>query len=146
MAAGSARTILLVRTLQLEVSHRMAEALAPFRLTPTQYMVLSLASDHASLSTAEMARRFQIAPQSMNQTIAALLRKRLIGREESPAHRRILRIRLTPAGRKLLGRCDAVMDEVEQIAFESLGSAELKALRALLRKALFHPGKPAPPG
>ena len=94
----SARTLLLARMLALELYQRMLKSLMRYELTPTQYMVLSLASDHASRSIADMARRFQITPQSMNQTVATLLAKRLITRSESPSHRRILHIRLTPSG------------------------------------------------
>ena len=112
MVARTARTLLLVRLLALELYQRMVESLARHKLTPTQYMVLSLASDHSNLSTADMARRFQIAPQSMNQTVASLLAKRLITRCESPTHRRILHIGLTPSGSKLLARCDAAIDRL----------------------------------
>ena len=136
MVGTAARTLLLVRMLELELYHRMLESLALFELTPTQYMVLSLASDHASLSIADMARRFQIAPQSMNQTVAMLLRKRLIGRRESPAHKRILHIKVTAAGKRLLARCDAVIDQVEHSAFGDLAPRELSALRDLLGRAL----------
>jgi len=136
MPGGSARTFLLVRSLQLEIFHCMVEALGPFRLTPAQYMVLSLASNHGQLSTAELARRFQIAPQSMNQTVASLLRKGVISRRESPAHRRILHIELTPQGRKLLRQCDAVIDRVERRAFKSLELEELEAFRRTIQKAL----------
>jgi len=136
MHGGSARTFLLVRSLQMEIFHCMVEALGPFHLTPTQYMVLSLASDHGQLSTAELARRFQIAPQSMNQTVASLLRKGLIIRRESPAHRRILHIGLTPQGRKLLRQCDAVIDRMEHLAFKDFEFKELEAFRHMIQKAL----------
>ena len=131
--------LLLVRMLELELYHRMVEALLRFDLTPAQYMVLSLSSDHASLSTADMARRFQIAPQSMNQTVATLLSKRLISRRESPLHRRILHIRLSVAGTRLLTRCDAAIDEVERSAFGHFAPRDLVAFRDLLVKALSNP-------
>ena len=139
MVGTAARTLLLVRLLELELYHRMVESLLLYELTPTQYMVLSLASDHASLSTADMARRFQIAPQSMNQTVATLLEKRLIARRESPAHRRILHIRPTPSGSKLLAKCDAAIDEVEKSAFGHLAPRDLAVFRKLLVKTLSHP-------
>lgn len=114
----------------------MVEALGPFRLTPTQYMVMSLACRHGQLSTAELARRFQIAPQSMNQTVASLIRKRLIGRRESPTHKRILHIELTPQGRKLLRQCDGLIDRVERLAFKNFECEELDAFRHMIQKAL----------
>ena len=135
----SARTLLLARMLALELYQRMLKSLMRYELTPTQYMVLSLASDHASRSIADMARRFQITPQSMNQTVATLLAKRLITRSESPSHRRILHIRLTPSGSKLLGKCDAAIDRLETSAFGHFAARELTEFRKLLAKALTHP-------
>jgi DNA-binding MarR family transcriptional regulator len=144
MPGKAARTSFLVRRLQLDMYNRMVDTLLSFRLTPTQYMVLSLAADHGMLCTADMARRFQIAPQSMNQTVATLLRKRLLARRESPDHRRILHIRLTPAGTRLLEKCDAAIDAMERDAFGHFQPEELAALRTLLLKALSKPPSLAP--
>ena len=138
MVGATARTLLLARLLALDLYHRMVKSLVRFELTPTQYMVLSLASDHASLSIADMARRFRITPQSMNQTVATLLAKRFITRRESPSHRRILHIRLTPSGSKLLARCDAAIDRLERSAFGHFAARELTDFRKLLAKALTH--------
>ncbi len=139
MVGATARTLLLVRLLGLELYARMVESLVRYGLTPTQYMVLSLASDHPSRSTADMARRFQITPQSMNQTIATLLAKRLISRRVSPSHGRILHIELTPSGSKLLARCDAAIDKLEGSAFGHFVPREMSDFRKLLTKALSHP-------
>jgi DNA-binding MarR family transcriptional regulator len=138
MVGTTARTLLLVRLLSLELYYRMVEGLVRYGLTPTQYMVLSLASDHPSLSTADMARRFQITPQSMNQTVATLLAKRLISRRVSPSHGRILHIGLTPSGSKVLARCDTAIDRLEKSAFGHFVPREMADLRKLLTKALSH--------
>ncbi len=139
MVGKTARTLLLVRLLSLELYNRMVEGLMRHGLTPTQYMVLSLASDHAKLSTADMARRFQITPQSMNQTVATLLAKRVISRRVSPSHGRILHIQLTPSGSRLLARCDTAIDRLEKSAFAHFVPREMTDFRKLLTKALSHP-------
>ena len=136
MVAKSARTLLLVRLLQLKLYNEMVEALRAFDLTPLQYLVLSLAAHRSSLSTADLARRFEITPQSMNEVIAALEGKKLISRRESPGHRRILHIRLMAAGTRLLQRCDVEVDRIERSAFRDFSTKELTTFRGLLSKAL----------
>ena len=134
--AKSARTLLLVRLLQLKTYNELVEALRRFDLTPLQYMVLSLASHRGSWSTADLARRFHIAPQSMNEVIAALEAKKLIARRESPDHRRILHIRFTAAGSKLLAKCERAVDRVERSIFRNFDRKELTLFRGMLAKAL----------
>jgi DNA-binding MarR family transcriptional regulator len=134
--AKSARTLLLVRLLQLKTYNELVEALRRFDLTPLQYMVLSLASHRGSWSTADLARRFHIAPQSMNEVIAALEAKKLIARHVSPGHRRILHIRFSAAGTKLLAKCERAVDRVERSIFRDFDRKELALFRGMLAKAL----------
>jgi DNA-binding MarR family transcriptional regulator len=132
----SARTLLLVRLLQLKTYNELAEALRKFDLTPLQYMVLSLAGHRGNSSTADLARRFQIAPQSMNEVVATLQGKKLIARREAPEHRRILHIRLTAAGTRLLQKCEREVDRLERAIFRDFPRSELAAFRVMLAKAL----------
>jgi DNA-binding MarR family transcriptional regulator len=134
--AKSARTLLLVRLLQLKTYNELVEALHRFDLTPLQYMVLSLASHRGGSSTADLARRFHIAPQSMNEVIAALEGKKLITRRESPGHRRILHVRFTAAGTKLLEKCERAVDRVERAIFRDFDRKELTLFRGMLAKSL----------
>ena len=136
MPPTSARTSFLLRLLQLRIYNEMVEALRPFDLTPFQYMALSVVGHRSDSSTADMARRFRIAPQSMNEVVAALEAKRLIVRRELPAHRRILQVSLTSAGMRLLEKCDREIDGVEAAAFQALSPSELSSFRRALDKAL----------
>ena len=54
-----------------------------------QYMLLSLSRRGGEMSSADLARRFAITPQSMNEKIATLQRKRLIVRHVSSENRQI---------------------------------------------------------
>lgn len=136
MMGKSARTLLLVRLLQLRLYNEMVESLRLFELTPLQYMVLSLASRGGNWSTADLARKFDIAPQSMNEVIAVLEGKKLIARRESPGHRRILHVRLKASGTRLLQKCDREVDRIERSAFHDFSPAELKVFRGMISKAL----------
>ena len=143
MTGQSARTSFLLRRVQLRIYNEMVEGLQPLGLTPFQYMALGLVAHRGTWSTAELARRFQIAPQSMNEVVAALEAKKLIARRESPTHRRILHVRLTAAGARLLAKCDREIDRIETEAFRDLSEREIAALRTTLGKVLASPADEA---
>jgi DNA-binding MarR family transcriptional regulator len=137
MAAQKPRTIFLLRLLQLNIYNLMVERLRPAGLTPIQYMVLSILSRRDTWSTAELARRFHIAPQSMTEIVASLQKKKLIARSKSLAHGRILNIRLTAGGTRVLERGNLAVDRIERTVFADLDSGELTQFREQLGAALL---------
>ncbi len=137
MAAQKPRTIFLLRLLQLNIYNLMVERLRSAGLTPIQYMVLSILSHRDTWSTAELARRFHIAPQSMTEIIASLQKKKLIARSKSLAHGRIINIRLTAAGIRMLDRCNLAVDRLERSVFADFDGGELTQFRDLLGTALL---------
>lgn len=145
--AKAPRTIYLVRQTQLLVYAEMVEHLKAFGLTPVQYMVLSSSSNEDSPSSADLARRAQMTPQSMNELIAALHRKGLVRRREHPDNKRILQVALTKDGARLLAQCDRQIDRMEQELFRGLSEKELGMFRRLHSKLLHEyrhaAGKPA---
>ena len=126
------RLAYLIRRAQLVVYARLTECLRERNLTPMQYLLLSLSRRGHGMSSADLARRFAVSPQSMNEVITALEGKRLITRRRSAEHRRILRISLTPAGENLLRDCDLRVDSLERSLFAALSSTEKRAFRKLL--------------
>jgi DNA-binding MarR family transcriptional regulator len=130
----STRTSYLIRQAQLLTYVYIAECLRECRLTPMQYMLLSFSRRDGELSSADLARRFAVTPQSMNEAIVILQRKGLLLRKEAAEHRRILRISLTREGSKLLKNCDRKVDAVERDLFAALSNDELRGLRASLIK------------
>jgi DNA-binding MarR family transcriptional regulator len=137
MAAQKPRTIFLLRLLQLNIYNLMVERLRPTGVTPIQYMVLSILSRRGTWSTAELARRFHIAPQSMTEIVASLQKKKLIVRSKSLAHGRILNIHLTAAGTRMLERCNLAVDRLERAVFAEFDTGELAQFRDLLGTALL---------
>jgi DNA-binding MarR family transcriptional regulator len=130
------RTSYLIRQAQLLTYVNVAECLREYRITPMQYMLLSFSRRNGELSAAELARRFAVTPQSMNEAISSLQRKRLLSRKEWAQHRRIQHISLTAEGSKLLQKSDRKIDAMEQRLFASLSKDEMKSLHALLRKVI----------
>jgi DNA-binding MarR family transcriptional regulator len=137
------RTSYLIRRAQLVVYANLSECLSQHKLTPMQYMLLNLSRRGGEMSSADLARRFAVTPQSMNEMIAALQRKRLIVRNVSSAHRRIRRISLTSKGARLLKTCDREVDAMEKRLFGCLAPPALDALRDALTILIGRSGSPA---
>ncbi len=132
----SVRISYLIRQAQLLVYTNLADCLREHKLTPMQYVLLSLSRRGGEMSSADLARRFAVAPQSMNEMIVALQREHLIVRKTASEHRRILRISLTPEGRRLLQKCDRQVDRMERRLFSALSEHDLEALRLSLAKLI----------
>jgi DNA-binding MarR family transcriptional regulator len=136
-----ARIIYLIRRAQLLVYTSLADCLREYKLTPMQYMLLSVSRQRGEMSSAELARRFAVTPQSINEMIAALQRKHLILRKTATEHRRILRISLTADGARLLRICDREVDQLENRLFDGLSGRELRIFRkTLIRLIQSHTG------
>ena len=130
------RTIYLLSRLNHAIRQRVDEVLREHELTAVQYTVLSLLRGREALSSAEIARRFSVTPQSMNEVIFALEGKRLIARTENPGNRRMLHVVLTAAGRRLLEACDASIDDLEARLFVRLGGNQLTRFRGMTSELL----------
>ena len=136
MAVQKPRTIFLLRLLQLNIYNLMVEQLRADALTPIQYMALGILSRRGTWSAAELARRFHIAPQSMTEVVASLQKKKLIVRSKSHEHGRILNIRLTASGTRVLARCDLAVDRIERTVFGDFDTGGMTQFRDCLSTAL----------
>jgi DNA-binding MarR family transcriptional regulator len=115
------------------VRNRLESALASLQMTGIQYTVLSVIGSREGLSSAELSRRFFVTPQTMNELIAGLQHRGLILRKEDPANRRILRMRLTAKGLKMVAACDVLADQVETEVFSFMRPQDYLRLRELTR-------------
>src|SRR6516162_4511364 len=131
------RVIYLIKRAEIEITARICRALALLDLTPIQYTLLYFIDvNKGDLSSAQLSRRFSVTPQSMNELVQVLQRKRLIKKNVDPSHRRILRISLTRKGRQLLEDSNHELDTLEEHLLKDLSEEEITILRSLLGKIL----------
>ena len=131
------RMLYLIKRAEIEVTSRMYVTLEDYAITPIQFTVLYFVDyDKGDLSSAKLSRRFSMTPQSMNELVSVLERKKLLKKETDPAHRRILHLRLTAKGKKLLDDCNAALDTMEKDLLTGLSVAEAQTLRNLIGKIL----------
>jgi DNA-binding MarR family transcriptional regulator len=129
------RTIYLVKRLETLIRVQLEAALQALALTPGQYTTLSIV--HVGpISSADLARRVGITPQSMSEVIAMLERKGLIVRTARDDNRRIADVGLTAAGESLLRQAEERVDVVERSLLDGLSQHEETILRRTLEVVL----------
>jgi DNA-binding MarR family transcriptional regulator len=130
------RTIYLLNQANQAVRSQLEAALRDFQMTGIQYTILSIVDQYAGISSAELSRRFFVTAQTMNEIINGLVQRGLIARKEDSANKRILRMKLTASGRKLLKNCDDIADQIETAAFDWIVPKDHETLRQSLRLLL----------
>ena len=132
-----ARTVYLIKRIETEVASRMNKALTEFDVTLSQFIVLDFVHDHTDdLSSAQLSRRFNMTPQSMNEVVTTLQRKKLIEKKVDADNKRVLLIRLTEKGKDILTQCNAAIDAVENDLFSGLPHSDLKTFRGVIGSVL----------
>ncbi|MFC7343479.1 MarR family winged helix-turn-helix transcriptional regulator [Saccharopolyspora griseoalba] len=128
-------TLYLVKRLELVIRARMDEALRPHGLTATQFTALTALRRRAGLSSAQLARRSFVTPQTMNEMVRWLEERGHIERHRDPTNRRVLLISLTEDGHALLRGCDPVVAEIEDELLAAIPEVERPLFRRSLERA-----------
>ncbi|WP_433263545.1 MarR family winged helix-turn-helix transcriptional regulator [Actinosynnema sp. CS-041913] len=125
----------MMRMVSNALSQDLERALRPFSLNHAQFAALAqLGLEHPDgLSGAELGHRAGVTAQSMSTAIASLLDRGLVVRTPHPTHGRILEVRITAEGRRLVERAQEAAKSVEDRAVAGLTPAQQDELRALLR-------------
>jgi DNA-binding MarR family transcriptional regulator len=80
----------------------MDAELSPMGLTTPQYAALTILEQEPGISSAELARRSFVSPQTMAGVVTNLERAGLAERRPHPSHGRVLETVLTPRAARLL--------------------------------------------
>jgi DNA-binding MarR family transcriptional regulator len=131
---GAPLTLYLVKRLELAIRALLDDALRPVGLTTLQYTALTVLEASGALSSAQLARRSFLRPQTMHEMVLALEKRELIERTPKPGNRRVLLADLTAAGRALLAACAPAVAEVELELLADLSPDQ----RTTFREGLQH--------
>ena len=134
------RVSYVVARLERALRREISERIQPSGLTVPQYTTLSVLRSRSGLSNAQLARRSYITPQTMSEVIVALEEKGLVERAPDPGHRRILRIKVTPKGRRVMTRCDTAVEELEEQMLADIPDADRADLLRSLRSCVHQLG------
>jgi DNA-binding MarR family transcriptional regulator len=127
----------LLRQAQAVARLAMERALADLRVTPPQFMVLTMLKAYPGLSGAELARVALLTPQTVGVIIRNLERAGSIRNTAHPVHGRVLMWTLTRSGTALLGKCRRHAIALERRLSAGLSEeAQLTVRRWLARVAM----------
>lgn len=124
----------------------MDQALEELGLTTPQYAALAALEDTPGVSSAELARRSFVTPQTMHAIVAGLERRGLLTRAAIPGRGRLLAAELSEDGRHVVDRAHGVVRAIEERMSAGLSQAERQQLLTLLGRcaqALGETGEPA---
>ena len=126
----------LDRVYRLELNAALREV----DLTVATYTTLSVLRHRSDLSNAQLARRALVTPQAMNQIVQQLQAQKLIAGRQDADHRRVLRMRLTARGRRLVDRCDRKAAALEDKMREGMTETARSDLDRLVQTCLQNLG------
>lgn len=106
--------------------------------------VIALVTLHheSGLSNAQLARRCFVTPQSMNEVVLELERRKLLTRAPDPSNQRILRAQLTQSGKKVIDAWEARIAELEQRLLYGFSEQEARRFRRSVARAARNLGLP----
>jgi len=114
--------------------------LAPFGISAAQGSILIYIAHGRGDRAADIARDYDYDTGSMTRMVARLVAKRLLRRVPDENDRRVQRLELTAAGKKLTEQMAAMAAKVLNQHLRGFTRAELEQLKALLRRMLDHRG------
>jgi len=116
-----------------------AELFKRLAISSTQYNVLRiLRGSGEALSCGEIAERMITRDPDITRLLDRLEKRRLVSRCREEKDRRVVLVRITPAGQKLLAELDPQVETANRNQLAHLGGEKLKTLIALLEEARHH--------
>lgn len=132
MAHYTDRVLWFIKQAEQATQQAKERALRELGVTPAQQQALTVLSEHEALTSAELARRCHVTPQTMTSTANRLEKHGLITRAPHPVHRTLVELRLTPVGRQVFEDADAKITELDIQLADGLTPADLQRLKATL--------------
>jgi DNA-binding MarR family transcriptional regulator len=119
---------------------RIAAVLKPFKLSHSQYNVLRIlrGAGPEGLACQEVAERMIARDPDITRLLDRLEARGLVTRTRDQKDRRVVTVRITPEGLRLLEALDQPIAEVDRQPLQHLGEQRLRALIQLLELTRGH--------
>jgi DNA-binding MarR family transcriptional regulator len=122
------------RRAALAVIEVFLERMAPYKLRPVDFSVLSLVVHNPGITSAQLSATLGILPPNLVSLVGTLEKRGLIDRLPHPRDGRANGLHPTAAGQKLMRQAERTAAELEADAARGLTAGELQTLIRLLRK------------
>ena len=132
---GEARsTGKLMRKLMMGFRARLDEELKDHHVSSAQLRLLFEVRERPGGSGAQMARACLVTPQSAQAMLVRAVEHGWIVRGKDAENERLVTVRLTPKGQKLLEYAEGVAREIEAEMWAGISLAEIRTVRAILER------------
>jgi DNA-binding MarR family transcriptional regulator len=108
--------------------------LGPLDLKVVEFSILMLVAANPQVNQKRLGQALDVSPPNMAVTLDRMVERGWIERVRSTADRRAVHIHLTPSGRDLVKRAEAIAATMENPALRMLSAAERALLIELLTK------------
>ena len=127
-------TLLALMRTSDQVQRRIAEAMKPFDISPTQYNALRIlrGGGETGLPCSEIGGRMINHDPDITRLVDRLVKRGLVQRSRDSKDRRVITTRITAAGLELLKKMEKPMSEFPVHVFRALGEQKLQNLLKLL--------------
>jgi DNA-binding MarR family transcriptional regulator len=111
--------------------------LKPYDLTPTQFNVLRIlrGAGREGLNCREISERMLTFDPDVTRLLDRLESRGLVGRSREARDRRVITVRITEGGQRLIGELDQKVLQLHRQQLGHLGERKLKTLINLLEQA-----------
>ncbi len=124
---------LVVRTAR-SMKKSLDTRLTEYRITSSQYTVLSALGKDDCLSLSEISKRVYLDKPAITALADYLEKEGLVERRRTPEDRRVIRLCLTEKGRDLHRRFEAIAQSVDEELISDLTASELELFRSVLNR------------
>jgi len=118
-----------VKQLELSIRVRLVHVLRGSKITVVQYTALTVLRNRGGLTSAQLARRSFVTPQSISDVVVVLADRGLILRRGDPTNSSHRLLFLSGAGRALLKRLDGPVRAIEAQMLAELSGPERDQFR-----------------
>ena len=127
---------LSVKALDRELGRRINEAMEPLGITAAQADALAVIGDAEPLSLKELGDLLIAEGGHPSRLVDRLVAAGLVERNPAADDRRRIVLSLSPEGRRLAKRVNALRDQIAQLGRELIAERELERTLKLLRRLL----------
>lgn len=108
--------------------------LAPDGITQGQPRILRYLLEHDGCIQRDIASDNDLEPATVTNILALMEGASLVRRESAAEDRRVLRVYITPKGRKAFAKAEEAFGEAEELGFRGFSAREKKQAMAYLRR------------
>lgn len=106
-------------------------------ITPVQCMVLKMLSMMQNCTMTDLSKRFRVTMGNMTGMIDRLIKEQYVKRMADPKDRRIVRVKLSAKGHRLIKKIDKHRRTHLTKMFEKMPKADMDAMLGIMERLVF---------